>query len=151
MTCSLSSSCFLFFAGICGCRQSHSNTHTRTHTHTHHPAGLRLNLQDSRSAETHTTSCSEDQRSQTEVRATLHHSKLSGETSEYFLLTHLNLNSFTFISVHLTRRTCWFRGPFVHRVLISSLIDVDVPLILHFLVGPPRPPRSPLAPPPHNV
>ena len=114
MTRSLSSSCFLFFAGICGCRQSHSNTqtHTHTHTHTHHPAGLRLNLQDSRSAETHTTSCSEDWRSQTAVSATLHHSKVSGETSEYFLLTHLNSNSFTFISVHLTRRTCWFRGPF---------------------------------------
>ncbi|XP_049444622.1 uncharacterized protein LOC125896252 [Epinephelus fuscoguttatus] len=49
-----------------------------TQKHTHSPsAGLRLNLQDSRSEETHTTSRSEGQRSQSGSEWGLHHSRIT--------------------------------------------------------------------------
>lgn len=102
------------FLQECVCVQSKAQSHRNTHTPS---AGLpHLNLQDNRSAETHTTSCPEEQRSPTgSERGFI--VTLTGETEQFSSHCHANV----FVStLELELFIIKFK-----KVLISSFISSE--------------------------
>lgn len=118
------------FAGICGVQteeQSHRNTHTPS-------AGLRLTLQDNRSEEAPTTSCSEGQRSQSGFITPKSQVRL--QDNPLTLQTHLNLNFFQII----TLKVAFVLRPeksVIIKLLLSSRMRLSLSLALLAGLSPP--------------